>query len=299
MLEEMLKTHHGVVTRRHLLSVGCSDSDIRRAVRTGALTRLRPGWYRGAMAKDAVVRAVQAGGALSCVGALKLHGAWVPPGTDLHVRRSPYHRARKPAKARGCRCPGRPRAAVSQSVDSLSEAVTAATSCLGTEAAVAVLDSILERDLMRLEELTGLLSGLPGRRHLLDLIDQRAQSGTETFSRLRLRSCRIRLRPQVTIGDIGRVDLLAGERLVIEVDSRAHHTSAHHYARDRARDRRLVSLGYIVVRLTYEDVMYDWDTVVADIIAIVRQRRHNRPLPSSRRSSQHRRARRASLCSTL
>lgn len=289
MLQEMLRAHHGVVTRRQLLSIGCSDSDIRRAVRTGALLRLRPGWYRGRSAHDAVVRAVQAGGALSCVAALKLHGAWVPPGSDLHVRRSPYHRARKPGRVHGCRCPGRPRAAVSRAVDTLSDAVTAATSCLSTEAAVAVLDSVLERRLMRLEELTELLSGLPGRRRLLDLIDQRAQSGTETFSRLRLRSRRIRLRPQVTIGDIGRVDLLVGERLVIEVDSRAHHTSPQNYARDRARDRRLVSLGYIVVRLTYEDVMYDWDTVVADIIAIIRRRRHRRPLPGSHIRSRNRR----------
>ena len=284
-MEELLSEHHGVVTRTQLLGVGCSDSDIRRAVRSGTLTRLRPGWYQGPKADESVVRAVRAGGALSCVAALKLHGAWVPPGTDLHVRRSAYHRARK--KSGGCRCPGRPREAVTRSVDDLSDAIAAATSCLGTEAAVAVLDSVLEKGLMGLEELTTLLTRLPGRKHLLDLIDQRAQSGTETFSRLRLRSRRIRLQPQVQIGDIGRVDLLVGTRLVIEIDSRAHHTSLENYRKDRERDRRLVSLGYIVLRLTYEEVMDDWDTVLADILAVIRQRRHARPLPTVKPRRRH------------
>lgn len=42
--------------------------------------------------------------------------------------------------------------------------------------------------------------------------------------RLRLRRRKVELRTQVTIADVGRVDLLVGERLVIEVDSKEHHT---------------------------------------------------------------------------
>lgn len=293
MLDELLSEHHGVVNRRQLLGIGCTDSDIRRAVRTGALTRIRSGWYQGPAANDSVVRAVRAGGALSCVAALKVHGAWVPPGTDLHVRRSAYHRARR--KGHGCRCPGRPREAVTRSVDELADAVVAATLCLGTEAAVAVLDSVLEQELMPLEELTVLLHRVPGGRQLVELVDQRAQSGTETFSRLRLRSRKIKLRPQVQIGSIGRVDLLVGKRLVIEIDSRAHHTSPENYAKDRARDRQLVSLGYIVLRLTYKDVMDAWDTVLPDILAIIRQRRHSRPLPGDRPKRRRRKRKRSNV----
>ncbi|MEL4356596.1 MULTISPECIES: endonuclease domain-containing protein [unclassified Luteococcus] len=98
-----------------------------------------------------------------------------------------------------------------------------------------------------------------------------AESGTESLTRLRLQRHGVLLQTQVQIGQIGRVDLLVGERLIIEVDSRAHHTGEENYRKDRERDLQLRALGYIVVRLTYEQVMYRWDEVEPLILAMIRR----------------------------
>lgn len=55
-------------------------------------------------------------------------------------------------------------------------------------------------------------------RCVLDKVDPRAESGIETMVRLRLESLNIRLRPQVSIPMVGRVDFLVGTSLIIEVE---------------------------------------------------------------------------------
>lgn len=106
-----------------------------------------------------------------------------------------------------------------------------------------------------------------------------AESGTETLVRLKLRAGGIRVRPQMVIGGVGRVDLLIGARLVIEVDSREHHTSADAYESDRARDRKLTAMGYLVVRLSYRQVLHEWAEIEPDLLALIRRDAHVRGLP--------------------
>ena len=87
-----------------------------------------------------------------------------------------------------------------------------------------------------------------------------------TIIRLRLRARGIRLRSQVDIPGVGRVDFLVGDRLIIEADSVEHHLPKYHS--DRTRDRVATAMGYLMIRLTYEDVVYHWDTALADILAV-------------------------------
>ena len=82
-----------------------------------------------------------------------------------------------------------------------------------------------------------------------------------TIIRLRLRARGIRLRSQVDIPGVGRVDFL-----IIEADSVEHHLPK--YQSDRTRDRVATAMGYLMIRLTYEDVVYHWDTALADILAV-------------------------------
>lgn len=97
--------------------------------------------------------------------------------------------------------------------------------------------------------------------------------------RLRLRAAGIHLRTQVVIPGVGRVDFLVGNRLVIEADSREHHLPK--YQVDRTRDRVATGLGYLVIRLTYEDVVHRWDVVFADIQSVIRRRWHRRAITTS------------------
>ncbi len=68
-----------------------------------------------------------------------------------------------------------------------------------------------------------------------------SESGTESLVKLMLMRVGVQFAQQVRIDRVGRVDFLVGEHLVIEVDSKAHHSDP---LRDRARDARLSVLGF-------------------------------------------------------
>lgn len=155
----------------------------------------------------------------------------------------------------------------------------AAARCQPTHNAVVLLDSALNLQKVSEADLVDLFAGQPAPvQRLLSLVDV-AESGTETYIRLRLRSRGIKLRPQVKIANVGRVDFLVGDRLVLEADSRAHHDNPDAYYRDRLRDRILRTMDFYVVRLTYADVMVAkrWASAEADLLTQIRRGDHRWP----------------------
>jgi very-short-patch-repair endonuclease len=241
---------------------------IERALQTGALVRLRRGWYSTPGPRTELVAAVRAGGRLGCVSALAHHGAWTMPH-GLHVRVS-----------RGVRVSGSARIhwtderlSKGPRVDPIETAVETAVGCLSREDAVVVLDSVLNRRLLREEVLVALLERTQRGRALIRHLDPLAESGLETLMRLGLRRRRLQVRSQVRIaGD--RVDLLVGDRLVIELDGQAWHDRPGDYLRDRARDRRLVEAGFVVLRAGYQQVMNERDEIERQVLSLVRRREH-------------------------
>ncbi|MCS5498735.1 endonuclease domain-containing protein [Cnuibacter physcomitrellae] len=142
---------------------------------------------------------------------------------------------------------------------------------------MATLDSVLNRRLMTPSELSDALAVLPEKhRALLARTDGSAQSGLETKVRLGLRSRRVRVRPQVWIPGLGRVDLLVGDRLIIEVDGYQTHGTPTGFKEDRRRDREAAAQGYLVLRFTHWDVCYDWARCLQSILDIVRRGEHRR-----------------------
>lgn len=278
-LDLALTENYGVVRTELLLRSGFSTADIRRQVARGALTPLRRGWYAAAEHHRDVVSAVRAGGVLSCVSALALRNIWTPPTPQIHARftdHASYRRGVSTASGTVRQCGAklgnrRPTAAV----DSLLLALCAAADCVSEEYLVAIVDSLVRTGPVELDDVRRCLSEYPQRvRRMLDYVDPAAESGTESLVRVRLARRRIRVRTQVRIAGVGRVDLLVGDRLIIEVDSRAHHTGEERYEADRRRDRNAAVKGYLVVRVTYHQVMHDWAAVEADILTMIRSRRH-------------------------
>lgn len=262
----------GVVSTRTLRRWGNSPHDIAKAVRTGELHRLRAGWFAIASADPEVVRAVAAGGALGCMSVLRRQGVWTVD-TALHVRVAESDGRNLPQDVKRCTLPGG-RLVPSRPIDDLPTALVAASRCCSDEELLIVLDSVVNLRLMERDEVERLLGGAPlAVRRVVREMDL-AESGTETMVRHRLRARGVELRPQVVIEGVGRVDFVVGTSLVIEVDSVEHHTSREAYERDRERDRLLQSLGYTVVRLTYRQVRWDWPRAEADILALMRRRRH-------------------------
>lgn len=266
----------GVVSRAVLVGIGQDGAELRRWVRQGDLSRLRPGWFSLPGADPMVVRAVHSGGVVSCVSALEFRGAWRPlPRGVVHTRRSSYHQRQRSSLLV---CQGRrDRPAPILAVDLIPEALLSASACLCPDDLVAVMDSLVHRRLLTSSDLRRLLAAEPD--WVQRLVDRcaPAESGTESLVRFRLTSLGFHVRSQVWIGEY-RADLLLGDWLVIEVDSAQHHTGVLSYQADRIRDRRLLGRGYVVMRLTWEDVHLRWDAVLEDIRALLRQGIHRRGL---------------------
>lgn len=127
---------------------------------------------------------------------------------------------------------GTPRSAV----DSLIEALAEMFRCADEVAAIVALGSALNSGLLRPSQLADLKALLlPSKRSSIDKVDCGSQSGLETIVRLLMRAHRVRFRTQVYIPGVGRVDMVLGDRLVLELDGKGFH------AENFENDRQLVS----------------------------------------------------------
>ncbi|GAA1884763.1 hypothetical protein GCM10009773_11390 [Williamsia serinedens] len=270
----------GVVTWGELIAHGETQASVRRAVADETLVRLRRGWYARSDADARVVEAVRRGGVLSCVSALRYRGIWVPGRSDdVHARAG----TSRDRTGRFCSQHGRPES-VTGPVDEIPIALRHAARCLDAEGLVVVCDSIVNRKHFTPDDLASILGDTPvAVRALLGRCDGSAQSGTESMVRLRLRARNIPVRTQVVIPRVGIVDMVVGDRLIIETDGERYHSGLERYTEDRRRDREAARLGYITLRLTYADVVELWERTEEIILEIVRRRRHRWP-----RHNQHR-----------
>ncbi|WP_396656779.1 DUF559 domain-containing protein [Microbacterium sp.] len=264
-----------VWTRAELIASGWTSRALTAAVRSGRLVRARRDRYLPPDAPRDLVEAVRVGGLLGCLSLLQLLGVFVfgPPALHVHMTRgssrmrSPESRTKRLAP-RGVREPvlhwhtliDEPTRSCVGIVDALINAVR----CQTPRHAVATIDSALNKGLLRLEQLAEVFAALPARyRVLRGFVDGRAQSGPETLVRLMVRSLGCRVEPQVAFPGVGFVDLVVDGWLVIECDSRAHHSDWAQQLTDYRRDLMLARQGFCVLRLTAADIMYEPDSVMA------------------------------------
>ena len=73
--------------------------------------------------------------------------------------------------------------------------------------------------------------------------------------------------PEVNVSIEGRERdfVWRDERLVIEVDGYAHHSSRQAMRRDKARDRELTAALWRPARFTYEDVAFEPDATAGEL----------------------------------
>ena len=165
--------------------------------------------------------------------------------------------------------------AVRQSIRILpfDDAVALVDSALNGRGAPPVLDGSAVSELRR---------SLPRRLHaVLDAVDGRSESGAESIARVRLLRAGFQERPQVAVLAGIRVDLLVGDRLVVEIGSREFHAIPEQYEADHARATTLQAVGFDYLEFTTDQVMNDWDAVESVIAARVA----NQQSDSTRRSS--------------
>ena len=159
-------------------------------------------------------------------------------------------------------------------IDPIENVLVHLARCQPHEAAVAVIDSAINQRLVRPGQLLRLASRIGGRfETTVAESDGRADSGLETLPRVRLAQRGVQMVPQVRI-DGHDVDGLIGDRLVLQFDGDAFHSTAPDRQRDRREDARLVLQGYTVLRYGTPDVMDHWETAEAEVLSAMAQGLH-------------------------
>lgn len=252
-----------------LLAEKVSDRSRSARLESGALISLGKGWYASPSAPADVTGPLSRGHRATCITAAELYGLWVPHSPDAHE----VGLRHESMTSEGLVTKHRPLIRTwpdDEPIMPLRTALLHAAYCLTPLHTAVLLESAIERWQLSAGDVAGILAELPqSRRRALGRISAQAGSGSETRVRRHLERRRVRVREQVHIPDVGRVDMLVGERLIIECDSLQHHGSTSGFHEDRRRDRMSLKAGYLVLRLTWHDIWEEWEKtceLLADLV---------------------------------
>ena len=270
----LFRQQGGVASVAALRARGTTDHQIRWAVDRGVLARVRHGWLQTPDANRAVVEAVAAGGRLGCVSAAETHGLWVPEVHGLHVT-LPRHAGRHASSNVIAHWEGTRWRDLRSPVEPVPSMIRQIVSCCDRETTLCVIDSALHRRKLSLAQLQRILTSLPLQyHHLAREVDGKAESGYESMCRFRLSRLGIPIRSQVSIPGIGYVDLLLGDRLIVEADGWEWHNGPDAFLVDRSRDLAAVRQDYLPLRLAPHHILYEWPWVERVVMSIVERGDH-------------------------
>ncbi|HXH36619.1 MAG TPA: type IV toxin-antitoxin system AbiEi family antitoxin domain-containing protein [Plantibacter sp.] len=277
-IERVIVQLGGIATRRQLLAAGFTGPELTAAVREAVISRVRQGYYASQSTPIASRVAVRIGGAVGCLTAAGTYGFW--DGMDARVHVSVPHLASRlrtrqplvafPSARRSDVFPEpvvlhwtaepRPHVAGPETWRvSRDEALRQVMHCAEAEDAIACWETALSSGTLPQDTLARIASGLPMHlRRRAALVQAGAESGPESLVGQRLVRAGFAVRRQAVFAGIGRVDLLVGERLVVEVDGFAYHSDPARFESDRRRDALLTAAGQVVIRLSFRQVMFDW-----------------------------------------
>lgn len=271
-----------VLPRATLDSCGATRRQIADAMNSGQLVRVRRGFYVLPDTPKVVVQAIRIGGRVACVSTLSAARVFVFDRPATHVQlepstpriRSPHNSAVSfdSSNRGGCRLHWRPlidpTTAAPHTVGPI-DAVVQSMYCQPERMAIATLDSAVHLGYLRDDQLGEVFRNLPGRfQRIRPLIDGRCESGLESVFRLMLVEAGLPFELQVHIPRVGDVDFLIAGKIVVETDGLEFHGPAT-ARRDYSRDLELAALGYVVIRLNYQQVMFDQPGVLRAIHAAI------------------------------
>jgi very-short-patch-repair endonuclease len=270
VLTELL--HRGGMARSaELIARGHRQRVIAALVADGRLLRIRRVWVALPQADSLAHAAARENVVISCVTQARRLGLWVTDAGPIHVAAAPHGAPVRVSEGTVVhwaqplvpRPPG-------TLFDSIENVLALAVSCQPSEAAQAMIESALRQGVAHREALLRLPIS-ERMRVLVERANPWADSGLETLFRMRLRWLRLPLRAQIWILD-HRVDLLIGDRLVVQIDG-GHHVGPQRDA-DIAHDAALTLLGYHVIPVSYGQIIERWHEVQDAIMRAVAQGLH-------------------------
>jgi very-short-patch-repair endonuclease len=262
--------HAGSVARTGtLLQAGFTDRNIRNAVASGEVVRLRQGVLALPNAPADVTGAVMANGLLTCVSAARRRQLWVlhePPVLHLLCN---HGGPRDAVVHRESLVPPDGPKPVASTTDILIHSLR----CLPAVEAAVMVESALRQGVTTLNYLR---KRLPGNRNgnargVLDLVDGTGDSAIEVVARLLFRNEGIYTETQVELPGIGFVDFLLEGFLIVEIDGGSH-LEPRQVKKDRARNNASILTGYAVLRYGYAEVVYNPQKIIDEVWQVLRGR---------------------------
>jgi very-short-patch-repair endonuclease len=285
LIAELAAVQHGVVARAQLVALGVGDDAIDHRIAHRRLHRVHRGVFavgHRTRTRDATwMAAVLAGGPDTVLGSRSGGALW-------QMRQSDRLDVICPRKLRR---PGIQVHRIALAPDEITVVrgipVTTPARTLFDLAAVLTPDQLEhafnEAEVLRLTSPTSLDAllarhrGRRGAQALRRVLDKHRQYG-ETVTRSVLERKLLTLldahglpRPSVNrLSDDGELDARWHEqRLIVECDGWASHGTREAFERDRERDRRLVTSGWRVVRITWRQLRDDGDVIVRQLAALL------------------------------
>lgn len=259
-----LSVRDGIARRDEVLRAGFPVGFLRAFVRDGYARMIRRAWVALDGARADLVTAAEAGGRVSCVSLARSRGWWMPDGIDanLHLHLIPGSgSARMPEDWPGVLHWTKPIVPGARELTaSVEDALAQIAICLPFDKALVLWESAARKESLAAEALRGVRWTSRAARELAEAVTGLADSGLETLVVMPLRRWGLQVRQQVVLA--GRpVDVLVGDRLVLQIDGYEHHSSSAQRAKDIAHDAELRLRGYTVLRLSYGQIVHDWPAV--------------------------------------
>jgi very-short-patch-repair endonuclease len=260
----------GIARISTLRRAGVTEHALRQAIRRGAVFSVCRGWVAQPDCDPMLIAAAKRGVVLSCITLASRRGLWVSSADGVHVAAPPG--SGHAGAVQGTVHWSKPLFARDPDAleDSVENALILVARCQPYEDALATWESALRLQVVDPDVFVRVHLP-PAARRLLADARPFSDAGTETIFRTRLAWLRLSITPQVWLWG-HRVDFVIGERLVVQIDG-GHHVGAQR-SRDIAHDTELMLRGYHVIRIGYDQLMNQWASVQAQILAAVAQRLH-------------------------
>ncbi len=279
-LAQWLTLQGGVAHREHATAEGFGLTTQRQAIEQGMLHPVRRHWI-AVNSADAQLRLAATNTArIACVSAARRREWWIPEALDarLHLAVLPHGASPRIDKKKTVVHWSRqvaPAPAWSL-VESTEDALAHIAVCAEPIDALVMWESAIRKENLAVDALRRVRWPSAAAQARADEVTGLSDSGLETIVITRLSPWGHRLRQQAVIAG-QRVDLLIGERLVVQIDGFAHHSKSAQRTKDVALDAELRLRGYTVLRFTYAQVLHDWRGVERTIARAIAAGAHLDP----------------------
>lgn len=146
----------------------------------------------------------------------------------------------------------------------VEDALAHIAACLPFDTALVLWESAARQEGISAEALRSIPFPSRAARELAATVTGLSDSGLETLVVTPLRRWGLRVRQQVKLAG-HFVDVLIGDRLVLQIDGYEYHSSSAQRTRDIAHDAELRLRGYTVLRFSYAQIVRDWPAMEATI----------------------------------